>query len=195
MIGASPLSARLRCIPFRRHVYLMRSEEEIGHALPSTTSTRAAAQTHRRRVPQTLPRRARRPPRGTALVVLPAGPNSPRSSRTANGSPRPRHSSKKPARALLPLPRGTHDLTVEAGRHPCLWGWPVPRRRAAWTCSTWILLGDAEQEFVCALFARLPLSLAAGQTVQVLVESNPLPPDAVLAMAHELRDDHPSGAP
>ncbi len=44
-------------------------------------------------------------------------------------------------------------------------------------------LGDQEQEDVCGLFARLATVLTPGQVAQVVVESNPIVPTGVTAMA------------
>lgn len=93
-----------------------------------------------------------------------------------------RRPSTVPLRQLLPLPQGADRLTVE------LDGTLVYN---SGDCSAVIgvdlvtldALAPDDQDFVCAAFTRLATSLAAGQRLQLLVESHPLDPAAAVGMA------------
>jgi hypothetical protein len=89
------------------------------------------------------------------------------------------------------LPRGTDTLSVTSDG-VLVYGDGQTRGVLRVALTNLTSLSPGEQEYACALFARLATVLTAGQTMQVVVESDPIAPTGVtLMMARLVTTAHP----
>lgn len=87
--------------------------------------------------------------------------------------------------ALLPLPRGADTIHVTPDGM-IVYGDGQTRGVLRVSLTNLASLSQMEQEYTCGLFGRLATVLTAGQSLQVIVDSDPVAPEGVTAMMAEL---------
>ncbi|HLG72313.1 MAG TPA: hypothetical protein VK009_17990 [Chloroflexota bacterium] len=85
----------------------------------------------------------------------------------------------------MPLPRGGDTLRVTPDG-VIVYGDGQARGVLRVALTNLASLSEVEQDFACALFARLATVLTAGQTMQLVVESDPIAPAGVTGMMQRL---------
>lgn len=85
----------------------------------------------------------------------------------------------------MPLPRGADTLRVTPDG-VIVYGDGQARGALRVALTNLASLSEAEQDFACALFARLATVLTAGQSMQLLVESDPIAPAGVTGLMQRL---------